>query len=104
MGNIIPRKNERLSLKELTVQGHIQADKRILKDDYEPHWHDYFEIEIITEGEIVHTLNGESCDSYNDIDVNGITLRTGEWTGCTEEISVTLEPHSVNVIEIDTAE
>lgn len=50
----------------------------------------------------IHTLNGESCDSYNDIDVNGITLRTGEWTVCTEEISVTLEPHSVNVIEIDT--
>ena len=82
MGNIIPRKNERLSMKELTVQGHIQADKRILKEDYEPHWHDYFEIEIITEGEIVHTLNGESRtltagNAYllTPIDFHAVTVR-----------------------------
>lgn len=61
MSNVIPKKNERLSMKELTVRGHVQADQRALNADYEPHWHDYFEIEILTEGEIVHTLNGEDC-------------------------------------------
>jgi len=59
MENITPKKNERLSLSELQTQGYIQADKRCLKTNYEPHWHDYFEIEILTEGEIIHTLNGE---------------------------------------------
>lgn len=59
MSNVIPQKNERLSIKEFTARGHVQADQRYLSADYETHWHDYFEIEILTEGEIVHTLNGE---------------------------------------------
>ena len=49
----------------------------------------------------VHTLNGESTESYNDIGVNGITLRASEWTDCTDELDIILEPHSVNVIEIE---
>ena len=49
----------------------------------------------------VHTLNGESTESYNGIGVNGITLRTGEWISCGSEFSVVLEPHSVNVIEAE---
>ena len=48
----------------------------------------------------VHTLNGESTESYNDIGVDGITLKTGEWTDCTDTLDLSLEPHSVNVIEI----
>ncbi len=48
----------------------------------------------------VHTLNGESTESYNDIGVDGITLKTGEWIDCTDTIDLPLEPHSVNVIEI----
>ncbi|MBQ4353768.1 MAG: alpha-N-arabinofuranosidase, partial [Clostridia bacterium] len=49
----------------------------------------------------VHTLNGESTESYNDIGVNGIVLRDGEWTDCGGEISIDLEAHSVNIIEIE---
>jgi len=48
----------------------------------------------------VHTLNGESTESYNDIGVNGITVRTGEWTDCAGTAELSLEPHSVNVIEL----
>ena len=49
----------------------------------------------------IHTLNGASAESYNDIDVNGITCTVGEWIRCTDEFSIALMPHSVNVIEID---
>ena len=48
----------------------------------------------------IHILNGDSTESYNDIGVDGITLRTSEWTECGSDLSVALEPHSVNVIEI----
>jgi len=48
----------------------------------------------------IHTLNGDSTESYNDIGVDGITLRTSDWTECSSDLSVVLEPHSVNVIEI----
>jgi len=49
----------------------------------------------------VHTLNGESTESYNDIGIDGITLRTAEWIDCSDELELALEPHSVNVIEIE---
>lgn len=50
----------------------------------------------------IHTLNGDSTESYNDIGVNGITCTVGEWIPCTDEFSVSFAPHSVNVIEIET--
>ncbi|MBR2460015.1 MAG: helix-turn-helix domain-containing protein [Clostridia bacterium] len=58
MKNIIPKRNERLTFRDTVVKGHIRSDRRSITDDYEPHWHDYFEIEILTEGELIHTLNG----------------------------------------------
>ena len=48
----------------------------------------------------VHTLNGDSTESYNDIGVDGITLTTGEWIECADTLELSLDPHSVNVIEI----
>ena len=50
----------------------------------------------------IHTLNGESTESYNDIGVNGITCTAGEWAACTEELCLEFAPHSVNVAEIET--
>ena len=46
----------------------------------------------------VHTLNGPEPDSYNDIGWSDVGIRTGEWIKYGGK--VTLEPHSVNVIEI----
>ena len=59
------------------------------------------ELEIIGGGAKemrIHTLNGESVDSYNDIDRTEVGIKTTEWLPYTG--GVTLEPHSVNVIEI----
>ncbi len=49
----------------------------------------------------VHTLNGESTDSYNDVGVDGIIRKTGAWIGSGDMAEIALEPHSVNVIEIE---
>ena len=46
----------------------------------------------------VHTVNGPSPDSYNDIDVAQVGVTVSEWTPFSG--SVTLDPHSVNVIEL----
>ena len=46
----------------------------------------------------IHTVNGSSKDSYNDIGHTEVGIRTSEWIPYADEI--TLEPHSVNVIEI----
>ena len=46
----------------------------------------------------IHTLNGPSQESYNDIDRTEVGVITTEWMPYTGEI--TLEPHSVNVIEV----
>lgn len=53
---------------------------------------------------ILYTINGESKDSYNDVDHDGVrTAKTdlGMHEGC---IEIALEPHSVNLIEIIPAE
>ncbi len=47
----------------------------------------------------VHTLNGPSPDSYNDVGRTEVSVRETEWTPFTG--SVTLAPHSVNVIELN---
>ena len=46
----------------------------------------------------IHTLNGPSVDSYNDIGRDEVGIKTGEWQNFTG--SVSLEAHSVNVIEL----
>ncbi|MCR5782993.1 MAG: alpha-N-arabinofuranosidase [Clostridia bacterium] len=46
----------------------------------------------------VHTLNGPSADSYNDIGRTDVSVATSEYIPF--EGSVTLLPHSVNVIEL----
>lgn len=46
----------------------------------------------------IHTVNGPSVDSYNDIGRTEVGITDGEWEPYTGR--VTLAPHSVNVIEI----
>ena len=46
----------------------------------------------------IHTVNGPSTDSYNDIDRTEVGITVSEWMPFTG--SVTLDPHSVNVIEL----
>ena len=46
----------------------------------------------------IHTINGPSVDAYNDIDRTQVGITVSEWMPFTG--SVTLAPHSVNVIEI----
>ena len=46
----------------------------------------------------IHTVNGPSADSYNDIGKTEVGVTVSEWQPFTG--SVTLAPHSVNVIEI----
>ena len=46
----------------------------------------------------IHTVNGPSGDSYNDIDRTEVGITVSEWMPYTGNI--TLDPHSVNVIEM----
>lgn len=46
----------------------------------------------------IHTLNGPSADSYNDIGKTDVGVTVSPWVPYTGKI--TLPPHSVNVIEI----
>ena len=46
----------------------------------------------------VHTINGPSVDSYNDIDKTEVGITVSEWMPYTG--SVTFAPHSVNVVEL----
>ena len=46
----------------------------------------------------IHTVNGPSGDSYNDIDRTEVGITVSEWMPYTG--SITLDPHSVNVIEM----
>ena len=41
---------------------HIFVEKREIKENISPHWHSYFELEIITGGSAIHTLNGETYE------------------------------------------
>ena len=47
----------------------------------------------------IHTVNGPDADSYNDIGRTEVGVTVSEWMDFTG--SVTLAPHSVNVIEIE---
>ena len=46
----------------------------------------------------LHTVNGPRADSYNDIDRTEVGISTTDWMPFTG--SITLAPHSVNVIEL----
>ena len=46
----------------------------------------------------IHTVNGPSAESYNDIDKPEVGITVSEWMSFAG--SVTLQPHSVNVIEL----
>lgn len=46
----------------------------------------------------IHTLNGPSVDSYNDIGKTDVEVVATEWMAYTG--TITLPPHSVNVIEL----
>ncbi len=46
----------------------------------------------------IHTLNGESVSSYNDVDGQEVQIKTSQWQKC--KLKFTLAPHSVNVIEL----
>ena len=46
----------------------------------------------------IHTVNGPETCSYNDIDRTEVGITVSEWMPFTG--SVTLAPHSVNVIEM----
>jgi len=48
----------------------------------------------------IHSLNGDSPDSYNDIGHNGVTVDVGDWIEAGKSNEVELPPHSVNIIEI----
>ena len=41
---------------------HLFVEKREIKENISTHWHSYFELEIITGGSAIHTLNGESFE------------------------------------------
>ena len=68
------------------------------KDAYGSH---SFDLSLL-EGQLrvmrIHTVNGPSADSYNDIGRTEVGITTTEWVPFTG--SITLEPHSVNVIEL----
>ena len=42
------------------IGGHIKTELRTVCSNYGVHWHTYFEIELVIEGEALHHLNGES--------------------------------------------
>jgi alpha-N-arabinofuranosidase len=46
----------------------------------------------------IHTVNGPAPDSYNDIDKTEVGITVTDWMPF--DGSVTLAPHSVNVIEL----
>ncbi|MBP3656051.1 MAG: alpha-N-arabinofuranosidase [Clostridia bacterium] len=48
----------------------------------------------------VLTLNGDSKDAYNDVDHEGVKVTRRELGVCEGELRLTLEPHSVNIIEL----
>ena len=49
----------------------------------------------------VLTVNGDSTEAYNDIGIDGITMKEGSWQPMPEGgLTFCLDPHSVNVIQI----
>ena len=49
---------------------------------------------------ILYTVNGESKDSYNDVGHDSVTTQRYDLGQYENHIRITLEPHSVNLIEL----
>jgi len=49
---------------------------------------------------IQHTINGESKDSYNDVDHDGVRTVIKDLGQQEDSVEITLEPHSVNLIKL----
>ena len=49
---------------------------------------------------ILYTVNGESKDSYNDVDHDGVTTTVANLGTHENRVEIRLEPHSVNLIEL----
>jgi len=49
---------------------------------------------------ILHTVNGENKDSYNDVDHDGVTITKHDLGLHKGSIDIALAPHSVNLIEL----
>ena len=59
-------------------------------------------IPLSTPGKItLFTLNGDSKDAYNDVDHQGVQVVETDLGTHADSVTITLEPHSVNVIRID---
>ena len=59
-------------------------------------------IPLSTPGKItLFTLNGDSKDAYNDVDHQGVQIVETDLGTHADAVTITLEPHSVNVIRID---
>ena len=59
-------------------------------------------IPLATPGKItLFTLNGDSKDAYNDVDHQGVQVVETDLGTHADSVTITLEPHSVNVIRID---
>lgn len=60
-----------------------------------------FNLDLDYSGEAeISILNGESTESYNDVGKNGISVKTKKLGKYTRGMTLSLEPHSVNVITI----
>ncbi len=49
---------------------------------------------------VLHTINGPDKDSYNDVDHTEVVTTVKEIGAFDENMTITVEPHSVNVVEI----
>ncbi len=51
--------DRRISLDKGENDRHLFVEYREVNDEIKTHWHSYFELEIVTGGRAIHTLNGE---------------------------------------------
>ena len=49
---------------------------------------------------VIYRLNGSSPDSYNDVDRTEVSIRKEELGMFRENMEISVEPHSVNVIQL----
>ena len=70
------------------------------KDPVNAHAVDFRFLESVPHKMRIHTLNGPSPDAYNDIGRTQVGVSVSEWKSFAGTLS--LPPHSVNVIELNT--
>ena len=95
-----PRDGERVDLVDVVVtrDDDNYVISAVNKDACNSHSFDLSLLEGQLKEMRIHTVNGPSADSYNDIDRTEVGIITTEWVPFTG--SILLEPHSVNVIEL----